>query len=323
MTLTPTTSPTPFTPFTPAELAELRAHGIVLWADRVIFDARPPMAADEIAAVQASCAGPLPAPLIALWQTTAGGRLDYDLVLPMESDEGEHMEAISWSELFWNGSDGYRDLQGWIDHELECAEEAADDRDEPWSGKLEYLPFGGFEYCDRIYAVVKPAGAPDCGDILAWKKGLPPAWKGALHEDGLATLAPDLHSAFAAQFLHEDPLAPTSDYHAGQSLLEALEVRITEHTMPRALADRLVAHYRTALVDWRTLLAQGGLARNAMAARVALLHAIETDDAPLLQRLAAAGVPMTGVLQGMASALELAMQREKQQTAAVLAQLVD
>lgn len=320
MTLTPTTSPTPFTP---AELAELRAHGIVLWADRVIFDARPPMAADEIAAVQACSAGPLPAPLIALWQTTAGGRLDYDLVLPMETDEGEHMEAISWNELFWNGSDGYRDLQGWIDHELECAEEAADDRDEPWSGKLDYLPFGGFEYCDRIYAVVKPAGAPDSGDILAWKKGLPPAWKGALHEDGLATLAPDLHSAFAALCLHEDPLAPTSDYHAGQSLLEALEVRITEHGMPRALADHLVAHYRTALVDWRTLLAQGALARNAMAARVALLHAVETDDAPLLQRLAAAGVPMTGVLQGTASALELALQREKQQTAAVLAQLVD
>lgn len=315
---TPVSSPALFSP---AELADLRAHGIVLWADRVIFDAQPPMSAQDIAAVQACCAGPLPTALVQLWQTTAGGRLDYDLVLPMETDEGEHMEAISWAELFWNGSDGYHDLQGWIDHELECAQEAAEDRDEPWSGKLDYLPFGGFEYCDRIYAVVTPAGAPDSGDILAWKKGLPPAWKGALHEGGLATLAPDLPSAFAALCLHEDPLAPTSEYHAGQSLLEALEVRITEHALPRSLADRLVAHYRTALIDWRTLLAQGALARNAAAARVALLHAIETDDAALLQRLAAAGVPMTGALQGTASGLDLAVRREKLQTAAVLAQL--
>jgi len=33
------------------EIAQLRTHGIVLFADRVIYDAQPPMAADQIAAV--------------------------------------------------------------------------------------------------------------------------------------------------------------------------------------------------------------------------------------------------------------------------------
>jgi hypothetical protein len=320
MTLPPATPPHPFTP---SELAELRGHGIVLWAGRVVFEAQPPMEADAIAAVQACCAGPLPTALVQLWQATAGGSLDYDLVLPMETAEGEHMEAISWSELFWTGSSGYRDLQGWIEHEIECAQEAADEHGRAFNGKLDYLPFGGFEYCDRIYATVTPPGTSDSGSVLAWKKGLPPAWKGALHEDGLATLAPDLPGAFAALCLHEDPLAPTSRYHAGQSLLEALEVRTTDHGMPRALADRLLAHYRQALVDWRTPLAHGTLARSPASARVALLHAIEADDAALLQRLAAAGVPMAGALQGSATALDLALERGKPHTADVLKRLLD
>ena len=60
--------------FSAAELAHLRTHGIVLFADRVIFEAQPPMTDAQIAEVQAACAGPIPAPLIALWQQTAGGR---------------------------------------------------------------------------------------------------------------------------------------------------------------------------------------------------------------------------------------------------------
>ena len=82
--------------FTSEERATLRAHGIVLFAERVIFDAQPPMPASQIAAVQALCAGPLPEALAALWRQTAGGRLDYDLSLPMSGN----VESISWSELF-------------------------------------------------------------------------------------------------------------------------------------------------------------------------------------------------------------------------------
>ncbi len=46
--------------FTPDELSTLREHGVVLFADRVIFDAQPPMPPQQIDAVQALCAGPFP-----------------------------------------------------------------------------------------------------------------------------------------------------------------------------------------------------------------------------------------------------------------------
>jgi hypothetical protein len=46
--------------FTPDELSTLREHGVVLFADRVIFDAQPPMPQQQIDAVQARCAGALP-----------------------------------------------------------------------------------------------------------------------------------------------------------------------------------------------------------------------------------------------------------------------
>ena len=133
------------------ELALLRAHGIALFARRVIFDAQPPMAEAQIASLQALCAGPLPPELLALWRLTAGGRIDYDLHLHMNGNE----ESVAWSELFWNGGDGPRDLQGWIDHELEGARQAVDHGGEPWDGKLTLLPFGGFEDYDRVYAVVE------------------------------------------------------------------------------------------------------------------------------------------------------------------------
>jgi hypothetical protein len=226
--------------FTPDELSTLREHGVVLFANRVIFDAQPPMPQAQIAAVQALCAGPIPGGLLALWEVTAGGQLDYDLSLEMNGN----LEGISWTELFWNGSDSYHDLQGWIDHEQELAQEAAEESGEPWSGKLTHLPFGGFEYTDRIYAVVEPGA--EHGQIVAWKKGLPPAWTHALHEDSVNTIASDLMSAFAALHLDEDPLAPTSDYFAGQTLLEYLDDRHEEHGLDLDLMDKLVAFYSRA-----------------------------------------------------------------------------
>src|SRR5690606_24487545 len=128
----------------------------------------------------------------------------------------------------WNGSDGYHDLQGWIDHELELAQEAAAGNGAAWNGRLDYLPFGGFEYLDRIYVIVDPQH-PDHGAVLAWKKGLPPAWRHRLHEDSLATVAGSVEGAFAALHLEEDPLAPAGDYFSGQALLEYLDERHTSH----------------------------------------------------------------------------------------------
>lgn len=287
--------------FTPDELTTLREHGIVLFADRVIFEAQPPMPQEQIDAVQALCSGPLPEALVALWRETAGGRLDYDLSLEMNGN----LEGISWSELFWNGSDGYNDLQGWIDHEQELAQDAAEESGTPWSGKLTHLPFGGFEYTDRIYAVVEPGAAH--GQIVAWKKGLPPAWTHALHEDSVNTIAPDLHGAFAALHLDEDPLAPTSDYFSGQTLLAYLDDRHEDHGLDLDLMDKLVTFYCRAVVDWRTPLAEGTLRHKPQLARVALRHAIGTDDARLIAELAAAGVAFDGPQQGSALATDVAV----------------
>ncbi|WP_423760290.1 hypothetical protein [Burkholderia sp. NLJ2] len=66
---TPVPAPLHATVFSDTELADLRAHGIVLFADRVIFDAQPPMPADQIAAVQACCHDELPPSLLELWST--------------------------------------------------------------------------------------------------------------------------------------------------------------------------------------------------------------------------------------------------------------
>ncbi|RYF35482.1 MAG: SMI1/KNR4 family protein [Comamonadaceae bacterium] len=287
--------------FTPAELAILREHGIVLFADRVIFEAQPPMSAEQIAAVQAQCAGPIPQALLALWQHTAGGRLDYDLTLEMNGNQ----EAMSRSELFFNGSDGYRDLQGWIEHELELAEEAAIEAGHEGQGLLTHLPIGGFEYLDRIYVVVE-AGA-EHGQVIAWKQGLPPAWTHRLHEDAISPIAASLDGAFAALHLNEDPLAPAGDYFSGQALIEHLDDRHEEHGLDIDLMDKLIAFYRRAMVDWRAPLAKGTLRQHPALALVAVRHAIATDDAELIAELAAAGVAFDGALQGSASATDVAI----------------
>lgn len=102
--------------FTPEELHTLREHGIVIHADRVLYGVQPPLPQARIDEIEALCAAPLPPALIALWRKTAGGELAYDLRATMDGND----EALSWSELFYDGSEHYRDLQGWIEHELEC-----------------------------------------------------------------------------------------------------------------------------------------------------------------------------------------------------------
>ncbi|WP_260430488.1 SMI1/KNR4 family protein [Burkholderia cepacia] len=301
------------TDFSDTELAELRAHGIVLFADRVIFDAQPPMPADQIAAVQARCHGDLPPALLELWRTTAGGSLDYDLTLEMNG----HIEAISWGELFYNGSNGYRDLEGWIDHELELAEEAADEHSRPWSGRLDVLPFGGFEYCDRIYIVTDP-DAKDRGHVLAWKQGLPPAWRGAMHEDGLATVAPDLYAAFGALQLNADPLEPGDENGTGATLLDYIDERQAEHGLSASLGDKVIAFYRRAVIDWRTPLADGTLAAQPALARHALRHAIDHDDAALTVQLVPLIANLGAALAGSSNPADYALRRQKFAAASAL-----
>jgi hypothetical protein len=227
--------------FNEHERAVLRRHGFVLFANRVIFEAQPPLAAARVAEIAALCAAPLPAELLALWRECAGGSLDYDLDVPMLG----RSEAVSWCELFFDGSDGYRDLRGWIEQELELAREAAEADARPFDGKLRYLPIGGFEYTDRIYVAVDPRHPG--GRVDAWKMGLPPAWQGALHEDAICPVAPNLLAAFGKLTLHEDPRAPRSAYASGETLLQHIEEQVADQALERGLADKLVEYYCAAV----------------------------------------------------------------------------
>jgi len=287
------------------ELERLRQHGIVLFARRVIFDAQPPMTQARIAEVQAACGGPIPAELLDLWRVTAGGRLDYDLRLNMNGSE----EAIDWRWLFWHGGEDGNDLQLRIDHEMEGARQADAEASSVggprWDGKLTLLPIGGNAEADRIYAVVEPGA--DHGHVLAWKQGLPTAWPHEMHEDGITTIASDLCAAFESLHLDEDPLAPAGDYFTGRELLEFLDLRHEEHGLDLELSDKLIDFYRRAIIDWRTPLAEGTLAQEGPLARAALRHAIATDDAALVERLAAAGVALDGPLDANTLATDLAL----------------
>lgn len=292
--------------FSAAELEVLTGHGIVLFADRVIFDAQPPMPATRMAEVERQCRGPLPPGLRELWSTTAGGALDYDVSVELPGPGRRHQLALSWTTLFFHGNDGYNDLPGWIAHELELAADAAEETGaDPADVRLAAVPIGGFEYTDRVYVRVDPEQA---GEVIAWVHGLPPAWRHRLHADTVVVLGEDVRAAFAALRLDEDPLAPTGSYYAGQDLLAFVE-QCRAGGLDLELADRVVAYYRRAVLDWRTPLERGTLGADPVRAGVAVRHALATDDAALVDRLAAAGVDLEAPVGGDATPVEDALTR--------------
>lgn len=298
--------------FSQTELTELRKQGFEIFGNRVIFDAQPPMKRSEIESIEGLCNGKLPEQLITLWSQTAGGRLDYNLTAEMHGRQ----EAISWCELFFNGSDTYNDLIGWIEHEKEILQEQLEDSEKneseialDSSGEplIDYLPIGGFEYCDRIYVYVKEG--KDYGKVVAWKQGLPPTWTLAMNEDGIAELAIDLNSSFKALSLHEDPRSPVSDYHAGQELKEYIETKIEENGFQRELAKKLLNFYSQAIADWRKPLDQKTLAEDFELARVALVHAIKSNDDDLLKQIARVNVNLEQPVDGGMPPITVAMHR--------------
>jgi hypothetical protein len=274
-------------------------HDLVVFEDRLILEARAPITQDEIAAIEARCAGPIPPGLRALWRLSFGGRVDYSLSV----DYGEVVHSFSFTELFYPGSDHYFDLWGWIDREAELAEEAADERGETWSGKLAYLPFGGFEYLERLYVCTQPG--PDYGSVIAYAQGLGPAWTLRLHETSVARIADDVPAVFRMLDLEQDPADPGADeFGPGHEMLAAIEA--VGETDP-AQADRLTALMRSAVVDWRAALAQGRLAQADRPRRLALRHAATTGDIDLLARLAAAGCDLNEAFGGGGGALDHAL----------------
>lgn len=300
--------------FTAEELETLLSHRILFFADRVIFDAQPPLSSEDLAAVEAKCSGKIPPALSTLWSKTAGGSIAYNLKIDLNDRE----EAISWTELFYTGSKHYKDLNAWIDHELELSKDAAEENGTKWSGKLDYLPFGGFEYCDRIYAVVTPGA--NYGKIVAWKQGLPPAWTDCLHEDISVGFANDLYEAFTELYVEEDPRDKNARYAMGKELMEYLN-ECVEAGLSRELADKVVAYFCQAMIDWKSALENGDISRKMAVAKAALRHAIFRSDCALIRQLASAGVPLNKAIEGNALATDLALKSSKFEAVDVLVEV--
>jgi hypothetical protein len=136
--------------------------GVAIFEDRLILQARQPIKPEEREAIEQRCAGPIPAGLDQLWNVSFGGQIDYGLSVDFDGI----IHEFSFAEIFYPGSDHYHDLFGWIDHEEQSAVEAAAREGKIWQGKLDYLPFGGFEYLERLYVCVRPG--PDYGAVFAY-----------------------------------------------------------------------------------------------------------------------------------------------------------
>lgn len=248
-------------------------HGLAVFEDRVIFEAQPPITQAQLAAIEAKIGRPVPAGLRKLWETSFGGRVGYDL----EVEFGDHVAAFSFAELFYPGADTYRDLPGWIDHELELAEENGA------PGRLRFLPFGGFEYLDRLYIGLE---APHEGAVFAWMQGLPSAWALRLHEDSVARIADDIPALFRMLALRHDPFAAGDDYTAGD---EAADAIAAVDEIDPALADTFRATLRRAILDWRGALDAGTLAADKRLRHLALQTVARDGDLALAARMADQG----------------------------------
>ncbi len=162
-------------------------------------------------------AGPIPEDLLRLWRTCFGGRLGYDL----EVDYDGHRHPFSFSELFYPDSDGYHDLWGWIEHERELAAEAAAEEGRDWNGKLAYLPFGGFEYPERLYVCVEPG--PEHGAVIARATACRRPGPDACTEDSVTRLADDVGGLFRLLSFEQDPFDAENACGVADELLEALD----------------------------------------------------------------------------------------------------
>lgn len=248
-------------------------HGFAVFQDRLIHEAQPPITPAQLAAIEAQIGAAVPPGLRALWETSFGGRVGYDL----EVEFGDHVAGFSFSEIFYPGADTYRDLPGWIEHELELAEEDGK------GGPLRFLPFGGFEYLDRLYVGLE---APHAGAVFAWMQGLPSAWALRLHEDSVARIADDVPALFRQLSLSHDPFTADDPYGAAHEVVDA--IADVEPSDP-VLAEALGATLRRAVLDWRGALEAGRLAGAPRLRRLALQQVAASGDLALAERMAAQG----------------------------------
>lgn len=283
----------------PAEEETVRGARLAVFEQRLILQTQPPIEQRVLNELTARFGAALPADLVALWRTSFGGTLAYDLRLDFEGRD----TSFSWTELFYPDSDDYHDLWGWIEHEEGLAREAAEERGERWTGRLIVLPFGGFEYLDRVYAQV--ATGAHHGSVVAWMQGLPPAWTSYLDHDAVTRVAESVRGAFRLLNLEADPTQDSDS--TGARMLDALEGLEKCGAHGRSAAEKLRAMVLSTVLDWRSALRDGTLAGLRPLRRLAMEHAARTDDAALLIELAALGCDLSEMLRGGCNALDHAL----------------
>lgn len=298
----PTKEKEPAMQFTDEEQRVLRKVEIAVFRNKLIMKAQPPVTQAQITKIENKLEGKAPPDLVALWQTSFGGELDYDY----EVWFGDHLYTASLRELFYPGSERYHDLFGWIDHELELAQEKAEEEGKPIPKRTPYLPFAGFEYLERFYVSLRP---DEYGSVVVYAQGIP--WKGRLNKDSVATVAQTVSELFDQLALNEDPFDDKSgEYAAGKDM--AAKIRELEAEHPQ-LAGKLKSLAQRSIVDWEGILARTDFSKpltgeQSRALRLALLRAVNRKDVNLIDRLHEKRAPFTTTLGGKGGVLCHAMQ---------------
>ena len=213
------------------------------------------------------------------------------------------MGEFSFTELFFPDSGGYHDLWGWIDQEVDLAQQVSEDHGQTFDGRLRYLPIGGFEYTDRLYVCVEPG--PEYGSVHAWMRGLPPAWVLRLHDDRVGLVACDIQDLFRQLDLEDDPFASEGDeFRSGVYMAECLDEVAKSNT---ELARQLQALVKSSVVSWPAAIRDGSISRSSRATRIALMNFITRGDRAGLEHLEGLGCSLTQPLRGGGNALDFAL----------------
>jgi hypothetical protein len=290
--------------FTDSEFKLMRQLGIAIFRDKLILDAQPPITETQLANVRTKVDGEIPPELIALWQSSFGGELDYDY----EVIFGEHLYTASFRELFYPGSNRYHDLDGWIDVELELGQEAAEEQGKPIPQRTPFLPFGGFEYLERFYVSLQ---SDEYGAVLVYAQGIP--WKGRLNEDSVANVAGSVSALFDQLSLNEDPFDKKSgEYASGKEMVERILEIEAEHPH---LAEKLKQVVRRSIFDWQSIIERTNFkqeltSEESKALRLALQYAVDRSDVGLVDRLHKRGAHFDITLHGTGGILDCAMVKQ-------------
>lgn len=296
--------PQPIAEFTDGEKQLLRDLRIAIFRNKIILDAQPPVTDAQLAEVEKKIDGKVSPELLALWKTSFGGALDYDYEIAF----GDYLYTASLRELFYPGSDHYRSLNGWIEHELELGQEIAEERGEPIPERTPFIPFGGFEYLERFYVSLRPN---EYGKVVVYAKGIP--WKGRLNEDSVATVATSVAELFDQLSLNEDPFdEKSSEYASGKDMVERILAIEAEHP---ELAKKLKEIVRSSIFNWQAVVEAADFTgrlsvKESRALRLALEFAVNRQDVGIIDQLHKKGAPFNQTLRGTGGVLGFAMAKQ-------------